>query len=79
MHMGMLLAFHESYHKDFDVLLIYGVKDETWIKHVSCQTKNVVYAVEGHSFLSKTPKYFQTLSKKKAHKLFFMQKGCTSG
>jgi len=78
--MAASLTFLEAYEKDGDSLLDRVVTgDETWVKHVTCETKTV-YGVGTHTFSQKTKEMFANFVSKKDHgDCFLGQGGCASG
>ena len=79
--MAASLTFLEAYEKDGDSLLDRVVTgDETWVKHVSRETKKTAYGVGTHKFSQKTNEMFANFVSKKDHgDRFLGQGGCASG
>jgi len=79
--MAASLTFLEAYEKNGDSLLNHVVTgDETWVKHVTCETKKPVYGVGTHKFSQKTKEMFANFVSKKDHGDHFLgQGGCVSG
>lgn len=74
--MGAALTFLDAYHTHGDSLLDRIVTgDETWVKHVNCETK--LQSMEwGHTSSPKKPtKFLQTLSARKIMAVFWDRQG----
>ena len=78
--MAASLTFLEAYEKDGDSLLDRVVtEDETWVKHVTCETKNSLWS-GGNKFSQKTKEMLANfVSKKDRGDRFLGQGGCASG